>query len=218
MSMKCTGAIFDMDGVLFDTEKLYQEIWQEIAKERGTELDGGFVREISGTNGSMTLRVIEKYYHVSDGTDIARLCISRLEERLSSCVPVKEGVPGILQFLKENGIPTAVASSSSRMRIEKNLKTAGIQDYFSEIVSGSEVEKGKPAPDIFLRAAERIGCKPEECFVFEDSENGVRAGHAAGCITIMIPDLIEPEAGLRACCFKICKNLKEVQREIKDMI
>lgn len=95
---------------------------------------------------------------------------------------------------------------------------AGIRGYFGEIVSGSEVKHGKPEPDIFLCAAGRIGCRPEECFVFEDSENGVRSGHAAGCVTIMIPDLVEPEAGICSYCFKICRDFKEVQKEIKDMI
>ena len=216
--MKCKGAIFDMDGVLFDTERLYQDIWHEIAKERQIELDSGFVKTISGTNGSKMLQVVEKYYQVPDGTVIVDVCMSRMKEKLSVHVPIKEGVFEILQFLKEKGIRTAVASSTNRKQIEQNLQMAGIRDYFAEIVSGSEVKNGKQAPDIFLRAAERIGCRPEECFAFEDSENGVRSGHAAGCVTIMIPDLIEPEAGICSYCFKICRNLKEVKKEIQDMV
>ena len=91
----------------------------------------------------------------------------------------------------------AVASSSLPGQIEANLRGAGIRDYFDAVVSGTEVERGKPAPDIFLRAAERIGCRAEDCFVFEDSENGVRAGHAAGCITVMVPDMIDPSETIR---------------------
>ena len=87
-----------------------------------------------------------------------------------------------------------------------------------EIVSGQEVKNGKPAPDIYLYAAEKIGCRAEECFAFEDSENGVRSGYAAGCVTIMIPDLIEPEDGILSCCYRLCRNLKDVQKEIKNMI
>lgn len=216
--MKCKGAIFDMDGVLFDTERIYQDTWHEIARERHIELDSGFVKTISGTNGKRMLQVVEKYYRVPDGTVIADVCMSRVREKLSNHVPVKEGVYEILRFLKEKGVRTAVASSTARQQIEKNLRMAGIRDYFEEIVSGSEVKHGKPAPDIFLRAAGRIGCRPEECFVFEDSENGVRSGHAAGCVTVMIPDLIEPEAGTCSYCFKICRDFKEVQKEIKDMV
>lgn len=216
--MKYKGAIFDMDGVLFDTERLYQDIWQELAREHGVELGSGFVKDISGTNGSRMLKTVEKYYRVSDGSAIVDTCMRRMKEELSIHVPVKEGVFEILRFLKEKGIRTAVASSTARERINENLQRAGIRDYFMEIVSGSEVKNGKPAPDIFLCAAERIGCSPEECFVFEDSENGVRAGFAAGCVTIMIPDLLEPETEIRSCCFKICRNLPEVQKEISDML
>lgn len=214
--MKCKGAIFDMDGVLFDTEKLYQDIWQEMAKEHKVELDSGFVKEISGTSGRKMLQVIERYYQVSDGNPIVDACMSRMRNKLSESVPVKEGVFDILRFLKEKGVRTAVASSTDRQRIEQNLRMSGIRDYFMEIVSGQEVKNGKPAPDIYLCAAERIGCRAEECFAFEDSENGVRSAYAAGCVTIMIPDLIEPEDGIR--CFRICGNLKEVQKEIKNMV
>lgn len=218
MVMKCKGAIFDMDGVLFDTERIYQDTWQEIAKERRIKLDSGFVKTISGTNGKRMLQVVEKYYRVPDGTVIVDVCMSRVREKLSVHVPVKKGVYEILRFLKEKGIRTAVASSTSRQQIEKNLQMAGIRGHFDEIVSGSEVKHGKPEPDIFLCAAGRIGCRPEECFVFEDSENGVRSGYAAGCVTIMIPDLVEPEAGICSYCFKICRDFQEVQKEIKDMI
>lgn len=218
MVMKCKGAIFDMDGVLFDTERIYQDTWQEIAAERRIKLDSGFVKTISGTNGKKMLQVVEKYYRVPDGTVIADVCMSRVREKLSVHVPVKKGVYEILRFLKEKDIRTAVASSTSRQQIEKNLRMTGIRGYFDEIVSGSEVKHGKPEPDIFLCAAGRIGCRPEECFVFEDSENGVRSGHAAGCVTIMIPDLVEPEAGICSYCFKICRDFQEVQKEIKDLI
>lgn len=216
--MKYKGAIFDMDGVLFDTERLYQDIWQELAREHGVELGSGFVKDISGTNGSRMLKTVEKYYRVSDGTAIVETCMRRMKEELSVHVPVKEGVFEILKFLKAKEIRTAVASSTAKERIEENLQRSGIRDYFMEIVSGSEVKNGKPAPDIFLCAAERIGLSPQECFVFEDSENGVRAGFFAGCATIMIPDLIEPETEIHSCCFRICRNLPEVQNVIKDMV
>lgn len=216
--MKCKGAIFDMDGVLFDTERLYQEIWQEIAEERQIKPGSGFVREISGTSGKKMLQVVEKHYQVSDGLPIIEACMSRMRNRLAESIPVKEGVSDILRFLKEKGVRTAVASSTGRQQIEQNLRMSGIRDYFMEIVSGQEVKNGKPAPDIYLYAAEKIGCRAEECFAFEDSENGVRSGYAAGCITIMIPDLIEPEDGIRSCCYRICRNLKDVQEEIKNMI
>lgn len=99
----------------------------------------------------------------------------------------------------------AVASSSAARQIESNLETARIRGYFSAVVSGTQVRRGKPEPDIVLCAAERIGCAPGECFVFEDSENGIKAGHAAGCTAIMIPDLMEASSDILPYCGKICK-------------
>lgn len=150
--MEYKGAIFDMDGLLFDTERIYQQTWLEIAGEKGVELDGSFVKAVSDTNGSHMCRVIERYYHVSDGT-------------------------------------------------KKDVYD------FSAAVSGTEVRRGKPEPDMFPYAAERIGCTPDLCFVFEDSENGIKEGCAAGCTTIMVPDLMEASPDILSYCGKICRDL-----------
>lgn len=216
--MKCKGAIFDMDGVLFDTEKLYQETWGELAKERRISLGDYFVMEISGTNGERMKRVVEKYYQVPEGSVVIDECMDRMQKKLERHVPVKKGVREILEYFRGLNMPVAVASSSSAQQIESNLLKSGLRDYFSEIVSGSEVKNGKPSPDIFLLAAERIGCKAEECFVFEDSENGVRAGHSAGCFTVMVPDLIEPGEKIRPICSRICRNLLQARDEIEKML
>lgn len=216
--MEFTGAIFDMDGVLFDTEKVYQQTWHEIAAELKVTLGNGFLRDISGSSGARMNQVIETYFQVPDGAGIARECMGRVREKLSVHVPMKEGVREILEFFRQEGMPVAVASSSLSQQIETNLKNADIDVFFSEVVSGTEVEQGKPAPDIFLRAAERIGCKPEQCFVFEDSENGVKAGYAAGCATIMVPDLIAPSPQIQHYCTRICRNLVEARVEVCRMI
>lgn len=216
--MKYKGAIFDMDGVLFDTERLYQETWKELAEERGIRLDDEFAMAVSGTNGGYMKRVIEQYYQVPDGSVIVEECMKRMEEKLEEHVPVKKGVREILEYYWQIGMRLAVASSSSIKRIEANLIKSGIRKYFSEIVSGTEVKRGKPCPDIFILAARKIDCKLEECLVFEDSENGVRAGHAAGCFTVMIPDLIEPSAEIMQMCSKIYPDFIRVRLELeKDL-
>ena len=216
--MRYKGAIFDMDGLLFDTECIYQQTWQEIAFEKGVELDGSFVKAISGTNGRHMRRVIERYYHVPDGTAIMDECMGRIRKKLSVHVPVKKGVHEILDFFQQKRIQMAVASSSAARQIESNLTTAGIRGYFSAVVSGAEVRQGKPKPDIFLCAAERIGCEPDMCFVFEDSENGIKAGYAAGCTTIMVPDLMEASSSILPYCGKICKDLLQAEQEISKML
>lgn len=214
MIKKYSAAIFDMDGVLFDTEKLYQENWKEIADERGIVLPSNFVYLISGTSGAYHRQVLEKYYHVEDGEEIVQDCRRRLREKLAVHVPVKPGVREILDHLKSQGIPIAIASSSRIAQIQANLEKSGIGGYFAEIISGGDVENGKPAPDIFLKAAEKLGFAPEECLVFEDSENGVRAGHAAGCTVIMVPDLIPPSEEIKACCACVCESLLEAKKQV----
>lgn len=210
------GAIFDMDGLLFDTERIYQQTWQEIAQEKGVELGSDFPKAISGTNGVYMCQVIEHYYHVCDGRDIIEECMKRVREKLSRYVPIKDGVHEILNFFLEKGIRMAVASSSRAEQIESNLKKAGIREYFSEVISGTEVKRGKPEPDIFLLAAERICCEPGECYVFEDSENGIKAGHAAGCITVMVPDLIEASSEILPYCTLVCSDLIQAERKIRE--
>lgn len=216
--MGFSGAIFDMDGVLFDTERVYQQTWHELAKERGVRLSGGFLQAITGTSGAHMNHVLEEYYHIPDGAALAGECMGRVREKLSAYVPVKRGVRDILEFFKGQGFPIAVASSSLPQQIEANLQKSDLRGYFNEIVSGTEVEHGKPAPDIFLRAAERLMCSPQECFVFEDSENGIKAGYAAGCATIMVPDLIEPSPAILQFCTRVCGDLLEAREEVSGIL
>lgn len=197
------GAIFDMDGLLFDTETLYQQTWRELADERVIVLGNDFTGAISGTNGSYMCEVLKKYYKVSDGKVIMEEGMRRMTKKLQKSVPLKKGVREILGCLSKHHRKLAVASSTAKEQIERNLQVAGIREYFDEIISAEEVEHGKPAPDIFLYAAEKIHCKPEECYAFEDSFNGVRAGVAANCQTIMIPDLFQATEEM----YKICKGV-----------
>ena len=212
--MQYKGAIFDMDGLLFDTERVFQETWHEIAKENNVVLDKSFLKTVTGTSGDRLHQVIEEFYHISDSKALVDDCTERVRKKLSVHVPIKEGAIEILDFFKRNSIKMAVASSSRMEQIESNLNIAGIKDYFDAVVSGTEVSHGKPAPDIFLYAAKKIGCSPEECFVFEDSENGIKAGHAAGCITVMIPDLMEASPEILPYCSKVCSSLLEFVKNL----
>ena len=213
-----TGAIFDMDGVLFDTERVYQQTWHEIARDRGIALEEGLDRAVSGTNGDVMRRVIERYYHVPDGMEIMVECKRRIREKLSRTVPLKPGVHEILDFFRFRNIRLAIASSSAPEQIRSNLALSGLGPYFDAVISGEEVQNGKPDPEIFLRAAAALGCAPGSCFVFEDSLSGVRAGHAAGCDTVMVPDLIPPTPEILPLCFRVCESLNDALNEIRDML
>ena len=201
------GAIFDMDGLLVDSEKLYQRIWIDQANERGIELSPDFVKEVSGTNGVLRENIINKHFHTDDGKAIVAENLKRGSEELQKHVPLKTGVREILKFFHNQGIRMAVASSNYEDQIRSNLERSGISPYFSASVSGSEITHGKPAPDIFLKAAEKLELDPHDCYVFEDSLNGIRAAHTAGCAPVMIPDMMEPTEEIRAICHGIFPDM-----------
>lgn len=209
------GAIFDMDGLLIDSEQLWQKTWYELAAEMGLTLADTFPSDMCGTGGEQTRAVIRTYYHVDDPEAVLRECTERVHRLQQKGVPLKRGVRTILRGLRSKDYRIAVASSSPMNMIEQNLRANGVREYFDALTSGSEVERGKPEPDIFLLAAERLGVPPEECYVFEDSLNGVEAGWRAGCRAVMIPDLIKPTERAREHSFGIYGDLAEAWEHIK---
>lgn len=211
------GAIFDMDGLLLDTERLYQESWEAMALRFGQTQDPYFPTAVSGSSGEGMREVIRAHYPKVDPYAFQNACISRVDDILDTQgAPVKPGAHEILAFLRERGVKLAVASSSGRDRILKNLRHTALDSFFDVIVSGQEIDRGKPEPDIFLLAAEKIGCEPQDCYVFEDSINGVRAGIAAGCVTVMVPDLVQPPDGLAVS--RVCASLNEARELIEQGI
>lgn len=210
------GAIFDMDGLMFDTEQIWQKNWKEIADEMGVTLADDFKYNICGTSGALMNSVIEKYYGVEDGSAIAADCKKRVHDDLMEFTPEKPGVHEILEFFRDHGVRIAVASSSSEEQIRRNLQNTNTEDFIEAIVSGAGMKNGKPAPDIFLAAAEKLNMDPAECYVFEDAFNGIRAGHAAGCRTVMIPDQVQPTEEIRDLAYAVCASLLEVRDLLAD--
>ena len=191
-----SGCIFDMDGLLFDTERIFQNYWRAIAAERGIVLADSFITEIT-----------------EDGGEIQKDCKERVLRHLAKDVPVKTGAVEILGRCRMLGIKTAVASSSPLRQIKNNLENAGMENCFDALVSGDEVERGKPAPDIFLLAAKRIGIPPGECTVFEDSPHGIEGALRAGMKAVMIPDLLPPWEEHRRQ-IEVYNNLQEAAEKI----
>ena len=210
------GAIFDMDGLMFDTERVYQETWEELGAEYGVTLGDAFAREICGTAGDREKEILCRYYHTDDAESLLKENARRVRQKLTKVVPEKPGIREILAFFKENGVRTAVASSSPIELIRHNLVQTGLDQYIDSMISGANLEHGKPAPDVFLKAAESIGLPAEDCYVFEDAYNGVRAGHAAGAYTVMIPDILPPDDEMRAKADLICDTLTEALAIIRS--
>ncbi len=210
------AAIFDMDGLLFDTERIYQEGWVVTARQFGYIPDPDFTSAICGTSGQTAYGVINKYYPGSDAPLFWDFCVKWVFGELEKSVPVMPGAEEILAFFQEKGVKVGVASSSERKMIEGNLSRTGLTKYIDVIVSGYEVEHGKPEPDIFIKAAGLLGYAPEECYVFEDGVNGARAGIAAGCATVMVPDLVPPTDDVIRGCAAICANLNEARGLIES--
>lgn len=210
------GAIFDMDGTLLDTEQVYRNSWMELAAEYGQQPNTEFPRAVAGTNGERMLAVIKQYYPDVDAVQFMQDCIDRVKNRIAHAVPKKEGMDEILEFLHQKGVKIAVASSNSVEQIEKNMTLVGATPYLDAIVGGDEVVYGKPEPDIFLLAAERLGISPWDCYVFEDGINGVRAGVAAGCSTVMVPDGSLPTEEMHQICIGVYHNLLEAKQALEQ--
>ena len=204
------GVIFDQDGILFDTERLYVQGWKYAGSTMNVDVPEVFFRAIAGSSGQRMLDIIHEHIPGVDPSEFRHLCMDWTHREQDRFLPEKPGLHEIITFFIENGCEIAVASSSQLVRIEKNLCTAGIRDSISHIVTGDDVEHGKPHPEIFLKAAQQLELEPEECYVFEDSFNGIRAGHASGCFTVMIPDLQEPTAEISQLYDACCKDFFEV--------
>ena len=205
------SVIFDMDGTLFDTESIFQQEWNRLAKERGLSLPDHFKYKICGTSGEAMNRIIEKFYHVPEGSEIQRLCKERVARRLAESVPEKPGCREMISFFHEKGWPLAIGSSSPAAQIRANLSVTGLLPFFDAIASGDEVSRGKPAPDIFLLAARKLGASPKDCYVFEDSPNGILAAYAAGMKPVMVPDLMPATEDIRQKCFALFHSLTEAR-------
>ena len=210
------GAIFDMDGLLIDSEAIWQREWHAVAAQRGVTLPESFAAEICGSSGARTDELVRKYYQTDDPAQIRAEVASRVIRLEENGVPLKKGVHTILSGLRAQGWRIAVASSSPMDMIVRNLRDDGIDGCFDVLTSGKEVPNGKPAPDVFLLAAQRLGLPPAECYVFEDSLNGIEAGWRAGCRAVMIPDLVSPDDEARRRCWGIFDSLDEAWEAIKS--
>lgn len=208
-----TAVVFDMDGVIFDSERLVIECWKVIADKYGVVNVESVCRECLGINKEASKRKFIDYYGEDFPYDEYKEEMSALyHERYSDGrLPMKPGIKELLVFLKAKGKKTALASSTRKQVVTQELTDAGLIEYFDEIICGDMVARSKPAPDIYLKACECLGVPPEEAYAVEDSYNGIRSASGAGLKPVMVPDLAEPTKEMEELSEVILSSLLEVK-------
>ncbi len=205
--------IFDMDGILLDSESIYKQVYMTIGKQLGFEISEEIYLQIVGTN-KITTRDIIKTAMGSDFPydEFDARWVKLVSERMAENVPLKTGAKEILALLELNNIPFALATSTPYKAAKKHLIGADIYNYFDIIISGDDVVNGKPHPEPFLKAATGLGINPSECVAIEDSYNGVRSAHRAGMQVIMIPDQLPENDEMRQLCHAILSSLNDMPK------
>ena len=211
--MDIKAVLFDMDGLMVDTESLATEAFIHSAKKQGYNMTKEETLLVLGFTTKSIYEFWENYFKNSDvsGKQLVDDHYKYIENILFTTGPSKMPyIEELLKYLKESNYKVAVASSSNMDHIINNMEKTGLKKYIDEFASGAEVENGKPAPDVFLLAAERLGVKPENCLVLEDSKAGVIAGSSAGAKVIMVPDMFKPDEECKERTYRIVGNLGEV--------
>lgn len=205
------AVIFDMDGLMVDTQRVWDEVIDRTAADAGLVLDKAFHDAVRGSSSEAVVAIAQEWL----GPDVDALSYVKqvwvnADAEFEKGVDKKPGLDELLVWLKEHDIPMAVASGSKMDQIKHHLEMCGIEDCFDVLISGFEVEHAKPAPDVFLAAAERLGADPARTIVLEDSFNGILAAAAGGFIPVMVPDVVAPTDEIRGLCWAVCDSLADV--------
>jgi len=206
------AVVFDMDGLLFDTEVLYRDAVLAVAREDGVDLPLELYLRAIGLTHEATRDLLAG--HFGPDFDFERLwgaSAKRFHQMITTQRYLKAGVEELLDALDAAGLRRAIATSSSHASVQRNLKHHGMVDRFHAIVANGDYARSKPNPDPFLTAAGRLGVAPSDCLALEDSYNGIRAASASGMMTIMVPDLLHPTEEMHGLCLRIARDLHEVR-------
>ncbi len=212
------AVIFDMDGLMIDSERVTFEEYQNVLKEMNLTMSVEFYKSLLG---KPIRDIYQRFYDVYGNdfpiVDVINKVHEYMEKRfIKEGVPVKKGLIELLQYLKDNNYKTIVATSSHRNRVDQILSLAGITTYFNDSICGDEVTKGKPNPEVFLKSCEKLGVDTNEAIVLEDSEAGIQAAYSANIPVICIPDMKYPEDHFASKTTEILDSLDQVIHFLKD--
>lgn len=203
------AVLFDMDGLMLDSERAIIECWREAAIELAVEVDDGLWFRMIGMHEKDYVPLMLRTMSEHEVRTLREGCYARYRQRIEDGIPLHAHVRAVLDDLHARGLPRAVVTSTQRERARRKLETSRIASYFEIVVTGSDVVEPKPAPEGYLKAAAALGVDPARCVVFEDSAFGVRAALAAGMTPIQVPDLIAPDAATRALGHRIVTDLAQ---------
>jgi len=214
---KARAVVFDMDGLLFNTEAIYRDAAIAVAREAGYHLPLDFYSATIGLPGEATrARFAELFGAAFDFDSFWTSSAQRFRAATAAQLYLKAGVTELLDLLDELRLPRAIATSSRHEDARHHLDAHGLHGRFQTIVAHGDYIKGKPNPDPFLKAAEALGVDPAFCLALEDSHNGVRAASRAGMMTVMVPDLLLPNAEMEDLCICIARDLHEICSLIRE--
>lgn len=216
--MKYKAVVFDMDGVIFDSERCVLEGWLEVAEKYGIKDVERIFLKCIGTNAEATKAIFLNEYGADFPYDDYKKQASKIyhDRYDGGRLPLKPGVRELLKYLNEQGCLIGLASSTRYAVVESQIKAAGLMEYFKNLTGGDMLKKSKPEPDIFLMACDNLGVAPEDAIAIEDSYNGIRAAYRAGMCAIMVPDMIAPDEEMEGLAYGIFNNLGEVLDWIKE--
>lgn len=211
--MNIKGVIFDMDGVLLDTEKLYVRFWCEAGRACGYPYEEKHALATRSLAREFAIQRLEGFF--GEGFEYDKVRSKRIELMdayiKENGVDMKPYADEILGWLRDEGYKVALATATPPGRAREYLSGVGLLGYFDKIVCASMVKRGKPEPDIYLRASAELGLKPDECIAVEDSPNGAISAYRAGCKTVMVPDRDEPDEETRSILFAVKKDLRGIK-------
>lgn len=216
---KIKGVISDMDGVILDSEKLYVRFWCEAARFYGYPMETEHALSIRSMARPLAAEKLKGYF--GEEFDYKAVHAKRVELMdkyiEENGIEAKSGAKEMLEYLKVNGYKIALATATPYERASKHLKKLSLFEYFDEIVCAAMVENGKPAPDIYIEAAKRLRLATSECLALEDSLNGMKSANSAGCVTVMVPDLDEPDENSYPLIYCAADGLADIKRILEEI-